>query len=68
VTQVFNWPSLLSAGLGRMGLSPEAFWQMTPYEFQLLMGQSKTFAPLDRRRLVELVEKYPDQREEVKNE
>jgi|GEM_PF-3561485 len=41
---------------------------MTPYEFQLLMGQSKTFAPLDRRRLVELVEKYPDQREEVKNE
>lgn len=51
-----------------MGLSPEAFWQMTPYEFQLLMGQSKTFAPLDRRRLVELVEKYPDQIEEVKNE
>ena len=47
---------------------PDEFWAMTPYEFQLLIGNTRTFAPLNRRRLTELVEKYPDQTEEGKND
>ena len=68
MTQVFNWPSVLSAGLGGLRLNPDEFWAMTPYEFQLLIGNTRTFAPLNRRRLTELVEKYPDQTEEGKND
>ena len=63
-----NWGFWGFGVLGGLRLNPDEFWAMTPYEFQLLIGHTRTFAPLNRRRLTELVEKYPDQTEEGKND
>lgn len=56
----FDWPVLMRAGMRGLGLSPEAFWAMTPAELQLLLGQGAGAAPMGRARLDELVAAYPD--------
>jgi uncharacterized phage protein (TIGR02216 family) len=51
-------------GLGTLRLSPEAFWRMTPRELacaiEALTGRGG--APPSRRRLLELMTRYPDGR------
>ena len=56
-----DWPALLQAGLQGLGLTPDAFWQMTPAELQIMLGHSGARAPLLRSGLDALMAAYPDQ-------
>jgi uncharacterized phage protein (TIGR02216 family) len=57
----FDWPALMRAGMRGLGLSPEAFWRLTPAELRVLLGADAASAPLGRSRLDQLLEAYPDQ-------
>lgn len=56
----FDWPGLMRAGIGGIGLRPEEFWRLTPAELVLMLGDPAAAAPLDRVRLGELVRAWPD--------
>ena len=60
----FPWAQALAIGLGVLRLSPDQFWRMTPREFAAalrgLYGEPQ--APLDRKALEALAERYPDRR------
>ncbi|MEZ5779857.1 MAG: phage tail assembly chaperone [Paracoccaceae bacterium] len=55
-----DWPGLMRAGLGRLGLTPDAFWRLTPAELALMIGEPSGTAPLGRERLGELLRAWPD--------
>lgn len=55
-----DWPGLLRLALGRLGMTPEAFWRLTPAEFVLILGEPAAVRPLDRGRLEELARLWPD--------
>ncbi|WP_347313114.1 rcc01693 family protein [Defluviimonas sp. SAOS-178_SWC] len=55
-----DWPGLLRAGLGGLGLRPEEFWRLTPAELVLMLGDPRAVAPLNRARLDELARAWPD--------
>jgi uncharacterized phage protein (TIGR02216 family) len=61
--QPFPWKEAIGFGLGRLRLSPEQFWRMTPrelaYAIEAATGRS---APLDRSGLSRLMKRYPDER------
>ncbi len=57
-----DWPGLMRAGLGRLGLAPEAFWRLTPLELKLMLGVEAVAPPLTRARLEELAAAFPDLR------
>lgn len=42
----FDWPALMRVAYQGLGLSPEAFWRMTPAEFLILLGPENGAAPL----------------------
>ena len=54
----------MQSGLGHLGLSPAAFWAMTPREFDAAMrgrfGLPSANAPLRRRDLANLMQRFPD--------
>ncbi|HQU69225.1 MAG TPA: phage tail assembly chaperone [Albidovulum sp.] len=56
----FDWPGLMRAGIGGLGLGPEEFWRLTPAELVLMLGDPTAVAPLGRARLGELVRAWPD--------
>lgn len=56
----FDWPGLMRAGLGRLGLTPDAFWRLTPAELVLMLGDPGAVPPLNRERLMELARAWPD--------
>ncbi len=58
--RALDWPGLLRAGLGRLGLAPEAFWRLTPLELKLMLGVEALSPPLTRARLEELATAFPD--------
>lgn len=58
----FNWAGLMRAGISGAGLSPEAFWRLTPIELLLLLGVEESAAPLTRARLEDLARAFPDER------
>lgn len=60
----FDWPGLMRAGLGRLGLGPREFWALTPAELMLMLGDPAGVAPLSRARLDELARAWPDGRPE----
>ena len=49
-------------GFGVLHLSPDAFWRMTPRELASAIAATRgpATAPLDREGLVELMQRYPD--------
>ena len=48
-------------GLGGLGLTPAAFWALTPAELALMLGvEPGKAAVMTRDRLAELVARYPD--------
>ena len=57
----FPWDAAIGFGLGVLRLPPDAFWKMTPRELalaiEMVTGRS---APLARRRLDELMTRFPD--------
>lgn len=58
----FDWPELMKAGMTGLGLSPDAFWQLTPAEFSFLMGDGAQGQPLDRTAMDAFLAQFPDQR------
>ena len=56
-----DWPALMRAGLGGLGLKPDEFWRLTPAELRIMLGV-RIVPPLTRARLEELVRAYPDAR------
>ena len=63
-----DWPGLMRAGLGRLGLTPDAFWRLTPAELVLMLGDPGAVPPLNRARLEELARAWPDARPEETKE
>lgn len=55
-----DWPGLMRAGLGRLGLHPAAFWALTPRELALMLGIAPGPAPMDRAGLEALLRRHPD--------
>jgi uncharacterized phage protein (TIGR02216 family) len=57
----FPWDAIMAFGLGRLRLSPEAFWAMTPREMASAMAAvlPRTTAP-GRAALAELMDRFPD--------
>lgn len=60
MTEGLDWRGLMRAGLLGLGLTPEAFWRLTPAELTLMLGIETGAAPLSRARLDELVRAFPD--------
>ncbi|MHC0053105.1 rcc01693 family protein [Actibacterium sp. D379-3] len=56
----FDWPGLMRAGMVGLGLSPAAFWALTPAELLLMLGHGSGPAPMGRARLDELARAFPD--------
>jgi uncharacterized phage protein (TIGR02216 family) len=54
-----DWAALLRAGVGRLGLTPETFWALTPFECALLLGGGAA-APMGRAELDGLMARWPD--------
>lgn len=59
-----DWPGLMRAGLGRLGLTPDQFWRLTPVELRIMLGAEPQTAPLTRLRLEELAAAFPDARKD----
>lgn len=57
---VLDWPALMRAGIQGLGLTPEAFWQLTPVELKIMLGADQTAPALTRSRLEELSAAFPD--------
>lgn len=55
-----DWPGLMRAGMLGLGLTPEAFWRLTPIELKLMLGAERTTPALTRARLEELAAAFPD--------
>ncbi|SEQ64291.1 rcc01693 family protein [Thalassovita taeanensis] len=64
----FDWPALMQAGIRGLHLSPAAFWALTPAELMLMLGAGSGAAPLNRARLDELLQAYPDDKGETDDE
>lgn len=56
----FDWPALMRAGIQGLRLTPDVFWQLTPAELRLLLGQGAGDAPMSRTGLDALLAAYPD--------
>lgn len=56
----FDWPTLMRAGMRGLGLRPQEFWDLTPAELQLLLGEGEGATPMGRLRLDELMSAFPD--------
>ncbi|KIC22645.1 rcc01693 family protein [Leisingera sp. ANG-Vp] len=55
-----DWPALMRAGMAGLKLLPRDFWQLTPAELRLLLGDAAQPQPLGRSRLTELMQQFPD--------
>jgi uncharacterized phage protein (TIGR02216 family) len=47
--------------MGRLGLTPDQFWRLSPVELRIMLGAEAGVPPLTRARLEELAAAYPDQ-------
>lgn len=57
-----DWAGLMRAGLNGLGLTPDAFWRLSPVELRIMMGAEAAAPPLTRVRLEELAAAFPDLR------
>jgi uncharacterized phage protein (TIGR02216 family) len=61
--QPFPWKAAIGFGLGVLRLAPEQFWRMTPRELAYAIeAATARAAPLDRKALKILMERFPDGR------
>ena len=58
-----DWPGMMRAGLTRLQIRPEIFWDLTPIELHLLLGAAHRAPSLDRSGLEALMRRFPDQME-----
>lgn len=61
MSQSFDWPVLLKAGVQGLGLAPRDFWALTPAELALMLGAEARPA-MGRARLEALLAKWPDRK------
>jgi uncharacterized phage protein (TIGR02216 family) len=54
------WARLMQVGLGRMGLTPAVFWDLTPAEFMLMAGFGEAGGAMGRDGLDALLARFPD--------
>ncbi|MFN3642336.1 MAG: rcc01693 family protein [Gemmobacter sp.] len=57
-----DWAGLMRAGLHGLGLTPDQFWRLTPWELRVMLGLGAEAAPMGRARFEALAAKYPDRR------
>ncbi len=57
----FDWPALMRAGIRGLGLRPAEFWDLTPAELRLMLGEDTGGPSMGRSRLDELMAAFPDQ-------
>lgn len=55
----FDWPALMRAGIGGLGLSPEMFWRLSPAELLLMLGPGAA-PPMTRAAFEDLAARFPD--------
>lgn len=55
-----DWSALLRAGVMGLRLTPAAFWQLTPAELRLMLGQDTSKSPMQRKGLEALMQAFPD--------
>ncbi|MFZ5709551.1 MAG: rcc01693 family protein [Pseudomonadota bacterium] len=55
-----DWPGLMRAGLGGLGLTPAEFWRLTPAELMLMLGDPASARPMSRGGLADLMAAWPD--------
>lgn len=55
-----EWPALMRAGLQGLRLTPDVFWDLTPAELQLMLGEPGSAAPLLSKGLDALMAAWPD--------
>ena len=55
-----DWPALMRAGMAGLKLLPREFWQLTPAELRLMLGDAAQPQPMARNRLAELMRDFPD--------
>ena len=63
-----DWPALMRAGLQGLRLQPEQFWDLTPAELQIMLGDPATASPLKRDGLSALMAAWPDEHEGTDDE
>lgn len=56
----FDWPGLMRAGLHNLRLHPDQFWALTPVELALMLGISVGSKSMNRNRLQDLLQAFPD--------
>ncbi|MEW2913334.1 rcc01693 family protein [Leisingera sp. JC11] len=55
-----DWPALMRAGMAGLKLLPRDFWQLTPAELRLMLGDAAAPQPMARDRLAALMQDFPD--------
>ncbi|MFY0312358.1 rcc01693 family protein [Leisingera sp. D0M16] len=55
-----DWPALMRAGMAGLKLLPRDFWQLTPAELRLMLGDTAAPQPMQRSRLAALMQDFPD--------
>ena len=55
-----DWTGLMRVGLRGLGLTPRAFWDLTPAELAFLAGAGDGRMPMDRAGLEALAARFPD--------
>ncbi len=63
MSERFDWPSLMAAGMRELGLKPSEFWALTPAELAFLLGRGDGRLPMDRAGLESLAARFPDKQE-----
>jgi uncharacterized phage protein (TIGR02216 family) len=57
---LFDWPGLMRAGMTRLGLGPDEFWALTPFELKLKLGLGDAADRMTRDALSGLAASFPD--------
>lgn len=55
-----DWPALMRAGMAGLKLLPRDFWELTPAELRLMLGEAAAPQPMQRDRLAALMRDFPD--------
>ncbi|MDP0928244.1 phage tail assembly chaperone [Paracoccus onubensis] len=53
-----DWAGMMRAGMRGLGLRPDQFWMLTPFELALMLGVETRGGEMTRARLEELAERY----------
>ena len=59
---------MMRAGLQGLGLTPDAFWALTPAELRLMLGHGQTRGPMLSAGLEALMAAYPDKEQKDTND